>query len=113
MPRITMNTDVHNQPDFSVARAVAGPLTIATLGDLITFVDGSGEIPALRKPHLRSALNRARALLGNGLADVRADPRDVLRQLDRLSPAMAGMAPQSYANLKSRVRSVFRLAAPH
>ena len=37
----------------------------------------------------------------------------MLQQLDRLSPAMAGMTPQSYANLKSRVRSAFRLAAPN
>jgi integrase len=50
--------------------------------------------------------------LGNGHADVRADAKDVLRRLDTLSPAIADMTPQSWANLKSRVRSALRYAAP-
>jgi integrase len=83
---------------------------INTLGDLISFVEESAAIPAPQKPYLRSALRRARALLGNGLADVQADPKEVLRQLDCLSPAMVGMTPQSLANLKSRARASFRYA---
>ena len=85
---------------------------IETLSELSTFIDASEEIPVSRKRYLRSALNRAEVLAGNGLAEVRADPKSVLRQLERLSPAMAGLAPQSYANLKSRVREAFRHAAP-
>lgn len=55
----------------------------------------------------------ARGMLGNGHADVRADPKDVLRRLDQLSPAIADMNSQSWANLKSRVRSALRYAAPY
>jgi hypothetical protein len=36
----------------------------------------------------------------------------VLRRLDLISPAMANMTPQSFANLKSRVRAAYRYAAP-
>ena len=38
---------------------------------------------------------------------------DILRRLDQLSPATAEMTSQSWANLKSRVRSALRYAAPH
>jgi integrase len=43
------------------------------------------------------------------VADVRADPKTVLRQLDQLSPAMTGLSPRGFANLKSLVRAAFRL----
>jgi integrase len=86
---------------------------ISTLGELISFIEESGTVPASRMPYLRSALNRARMLLGQGLPDVQAEPKALLQQLDRLSPAMTGMSPASYANLKSRVRAALRLAAPH
>jgi integrase len=35
----------------------------------------------------------------------------VLRQLDQLSPAMTGLSPRAFANLKSLVRAAFRLFA--
>ena len=100
-----------SQYDFTAADQSQTAM-IQTLSDLSSFIDASEEIPASRKRYLRWALNRARALLGNGLADVRADPETVLRRLEQFSPAMAGLAPQSYANLKSRVREAFRHAAP-
>jgi hypothetical protein len=81
--------------------------------ELIRFAEESEVIPASRERDLRSALNRARTLVGNGLADVRAELKTILRQLDRISPAVAGMSRQSYANLKSRVRCAFRLAMAH
>jgi hypothetical protein len=42
-----------------------------------------------------------------GLA-VTADRRVVLRQLAEISPAMAGLSRQSFANLKSLMRGAFR-----
>ena len=59
---------------------------IRTLGELIQFVDET--VPASQKPFLRSAVNRARVLLGNGAEDILLDPKILLRQLDQLSPAM-------------------------
>jgi integrase len=102
----------HNNATSGLPVSAPRASTIVTLGDLISFINASNSIPASQKRYLRSALNRARVLLGNGLADVRADPEDVLRRLDQLSPAMVGMTPQSWANLKSRVRSALRHAAP-
>jgi hypothetical protein len=75
-------------------------------------IAASDAIPASQKPYLLWALNRTIALLGSGLPDVRADPRTVLRQLDQMSPAMAGLSPQSFTNLKSLVRTAFRRFAP-
>ena len=107
-----MDTPEHNnsKPAGSFGRAKPD---IETLGDLIEFVAGHSDLAPSKNRFLLSALRRARALLGNGQADVKAESKSVLQQLDRLSPAMAGMTPQSYANLKSRVRSAFRLAAPN
>ena len=65
-------------------------------GGAIRFVELSEAIPAHRKRSYKSALNRTRRLLGNGLADIRAEPKEILAQLDRRSPAMAGMSRPSY-----------------
>jgi hypothetical protein len=85
---------------------------ITTLDDLIGFIDESDTVPAAQKAHLRSALNRTRMLVCDGLDDIRADRRVVLRRLDLISPATVKMTPQSLANLKSRVRAAYRYATP-
>ena len=103
----------HNNAASGLPVAEPRSSTIVTLGDLIRFIDASDSVPASQKRYLRSALNRAGVLLGNGLADVRADPKDVLRRLDQLSPAMVDMTSRSWANAKSRVRSALRHAAPY
>lgn len=105
-----MNTVDHNNGTLGPP---AGAPAIESMSDLASFIDEGDAVPAAQNRYLRSAVNRARILLGNGLADVPADPRTVLRQLNRISPAMAGMSRQSYANLRSRVRAAFRLAKPH
>jgi hypothetical protein len=108
-----MNTDDHNNATSRPPVAEAGVVKITTLSELIALIDASDSIPVSKKRYLRSAVNRTKVLLGHGLADVKADPKEILRRLDGLSPAMADMTPQSYANLKSRVRSALRHAAPH
>lgn len=85
---------------------------VTTFGDLIGFIAECPQVPIDRRPYIISALNRVRRLLSNGAADLSADPKVVLTRLERLSPAMAGMTPQSFANLKSRVRGAFRIALP-
>jgi integrase len=86
---------------------------IRTLNELIRFINDSETVPTSQKRYLRSAVNRAKVLVVNGAEDVRLDPKTLLRQLDQISPAMADMLPQSYANLKSRVRQALRLVQPH
>jgi hypothetical protein len=103
-----MNTAVdHNTTCTPATDAV----TIVTLGDIREAIEVSDTIPADRKRYLIWALNRTIALIGNGVADVRADPKTVLRQLDQLSPAMTGLSPRAFANLKSLVRTALRLLA--
>jgi hypothetical protein len=58
------------------------------------------------------AVHRTIALLGNGLPDATADRKVILRQLAQISPAMAGLSRQSFANLKSLMRGAFRRFAP-
>jgi hypothetical protein len=100
-----MNTDVdHNATCTPVAKAG----TVVTLGDVRAAIE-SDAIPDRRKKYLCWALNRTITLIGNGVADVRAEPKTVLRQLDQLSPAMTGLSPRSFANLKTLVRAAFRL----
>lgn len=53
-------------------------------------------------------MRRTISLLGNGLPDVMADRKLVLRQLAEVSPAMAGLSRQSFANLKSLLRASYR-----
>ncbi|MFT4129721.1 site-specific integrase [Labrys sp. (in: a-proteobacteria)] len=45
------------------------------------------------------------------MLDLPADPRLILDRLNGWSPAMAGMSPGAFANLKSRLRAAFQLAA--
>jgi hypothetical protein len=103
-----MNTDAdHNTTCDPVAEAG----NVVTLGDMRGTIELSDTIPARQKAYLCWALNRTTTLIGNGVADVRADPKTVLRQLDQLSPAMTGLSPRSFANLKTLVRGAFRLCA--
>src|SRR3954452_25053290 len=101
-----------SQPGHMTAGGGNWAVMITTLTVLILFVEASEAIPAHRKRSYKSALNTTRRLLGNGLADLRAGPKDILRRLDLFSPAMAGMSRPSYRNLKSLMRAVFRLVAP-
>jgi integrase len=103
-----MNTDVHHN---STCVPVTAAGTMVTLGDMREAIELSDTIPADRKKYLCWALSRTIALIGNGVADVHADPKTVLRQLDQLSPAMTGLSPKAFANLKSLVRKAFRLFA--
>ena len=78
-----MNTGVsHNTTCAQLARA----RTIVTLGDMREAIEGSATIPARRKAYLCWALSRTTTLIGNGVADVRAEPKTVLRQLDQPRP---------------------------
>jgi integrase len=99
-----MNTvDHHHSPVQAAA--------IATLADLVALIRARETIPAATKPSLCWAVNKAIALLGHGAPDLRADPRVILRQLAQFSPAMAGLSPRAFANLKSLVRAAFRLCS--
>jgi hypothetical protein len=111
--RFTMTTLEHNNATSGLPVGEPRPSPIVTLRDVIGVINSSESIPASQKRYMRSALNRANVILGNGLADVRADPKDVLRRLDQLSPATLDMTPQSWANLKTRVRAALRHAAPY
>ena len=103
-----MNTCVDHNPTCGPS---AEAEAIVTLGDMPETIELSETIPERRKKYLCWALSRTITLIGNGVADVRADPKTVLRQLDQLSPAMAGLSPRSFANLKTLVRAAFRLCA--
>src|SRR5437764_10935984 len=101
----------HNYQNIPVI-SISEKTKIITLGDLADFVRGLSALSPSRRRDLVSALNRAREILSKGAMDVKADPKIVLPQLDRFSPAMAGLSRASFANLKSRVRTTFRLATP-
>lgn len=82
---------------------------------ILSMADLYDAIPALGFPNhqdafLKSAVKRACALLGQQMADLPADPRVILDRLEQISPAMANMTEQSLANLRSRVRKVFKKA---
>jgi hypothetical protein len=103
-----MSTEDHHN---MTCRHPATDATIVTLGDMRAAIEARGTIPARRKRQLCWALNRTIGLSGHGVADVRADPKTVLRQLEQLSPAMTGLSPRAFANLKSLVRGAFRVFA--
>ena len=82
---------------------------------ILTFADLSAYLIKSDHPHaevtfLCSALRVADRLIGHGVMDTPADERQVFARLEELSTAMANMSDGSYANLKSRIRKVFRLA---
>lgn len=98
-----MNNHDHNNTLKS------GKGTIFTLEHLREYLL-EYDIPVSEIAFLRSAIKRADELVGHGLLDLPADQRVIFDRLDRLSPAMAGMTDQSFANMKSRLRKAFRLA---
>lgn len=98
-----MNNHDHNNAMKS------GQDTIFTLEHLREYLLEC-DIPASEIAFLRSAIKRVDELIGHGLLDLPADQRVIFDRLDRLSPAMAGMTDQSFANMKSRLRNAFRLA---
>ena len=67
------------------------PPDVRLLGDLVRFIAESEDVPANQRPYLVSALKRCCTLIGDGAVDLAADPKIVLRELDRLSPAKAGI----------------------
>lgn len=81
--------------------------TILSMADLYDTIPALG-FPKQENAFLKSAVKRACALLGQQMADVPADPRMILTQLEQISPAMANMTEQSLANVKSRVRKVLK-----
>jgi integrase len=106
-----MATNDHNKPDKGTEPAVQWG-EIQTLGDLRNYVLSCG-LPGARRDQIRSAIKRADELIGYGALDVAADAKLVLGKMEEFSPAMAGMSTAAFANLKSRLRYAFRLAAPH
>lgn len=82
---------------------------IVTLRDLYNFVSQS-DLLLTRKAELRSALKKADRLTSHGMMDQSANLKVILVGLGRFSPAMAGVSPGGYANLKARVRAAFKLA---
>jgi integrase len=90
---------------------VQGPAAVVTLGDMVALIQAGVAIPAARKPSLVWAVNKTIALLGHGASDLRADPKGVLHQLGQYSPAMAGLTPRAFSNLKALVRAAFRLCS--
>src|SRR5688500_2830481 len=102
-----------SQPLLMAMGVEAGQSKLSTLNGLGRWVEDSETVPASQKRYLRSAVKRARVLVADGAEDVRLEPKALLRWLDQLSPAMADMLPQSFANFKSRVRTALRYAAPH
>lgn len=84
---------------------------IRTLGDMASAIEAS-DVPVTKKRSLLWAVRRTIAMLGNGLSDVMAARKLVLRQLARVSPAMAGLSRQSLANLRSLLRAAYRQVGP-
>jgi integrase len=84
---------------------------IRTLGEMASSIAASA-IPAARKRTMLWAVHRTIGIVGSGLHDVPADRKVVLRQLAQISPAMAGLSRQSFANLKSLMRGAFRRFGP-
>lgn len=84
---------------------------IRTIGELREFIK-TCDIPAWEVGPIRSALKKADRLIGHGNFDLPADPALVMERLEKYSAAMASMAEEAWANLKSRIRKAFRLAEP-
>lgn len=101
MNKYDYNNEHHEQKNYLY--------TLGDLRDALLEFDMADAERAL----LRSALKRVDEVIGHGMLDYPANQRLVLERLEEVSPAMAGMAEGSYANLKSRTRKAFRLVRTH
>lgn len=85
---------------------------ITTIGELEQFIAGNSSIPDSVRPHLLWAVRRIRRHFGHGAPDFRLDPKALVKRLNQLSAASAGLSPRTLANLKSRFRAALRHAEP-
>lgn len=89
---------------------------IQTTGDLKTFVKAEGakgNLTKLAVGQMCWAIAKIDALVGHGGLDLEVDAEGLFGKLDGISPAMAGLEKQSYANLKYRLRKALQLARPN
>src|SRR5690606_9074823 len=100
---ITMNKNDHNNSHSKQKKSL---LTLKHLHEYLLECD----LPTTEITLLRSAIKRVDEIIGHGLLDVAANQRVIFERLGQVSPAMAGMSDQSFANLKSRLRKAFRIA---
>lgn len=98
-----MNKNDHNNSNSEQKKSL---LTLEHLREYLLECD----LPTPEIALLRSAIKRVDEIIGHGLLDVAANQRVIFERLEHVSPAMAGMSDQSFANLKSRLRKAFRLA---
>jgi Site-specific recombinase XerD len=98
-----MNKNDHNNSHSEKQKSL---LTLEHLREYLLECD----LPTPEIALLRSAIKRVDEIIGHGLLDVAANQRVIFERLGHVSPAMAGMSDQSFANLKSRLRKAFRLA---
>lgn len=97
-----MHTNDHNNGEYDQNYA------IHNVGDMREALLKCGA-PYAEVTFMRSALKGVDKLVGHGTLDTPANERLIFERLDSLSPAMAGMTDQSFANLKSRTRKAFRI----
>lgn len=98
-----MNANDHNNGNYEQKKSL---LTLEHLREYLLECD----LPTSEIALLRSAIKRVDEIIGHGLLDVAANQRVIFERLEHVSPAMAGMSDQSFANLKSRLRKAFRIA---
>jgi integrase len=80
-----------------------------TLAEVIVHVDAS-TLSASAKRDLRWAINTFCSSLGLAPIDVMADAQVIRAQIERLSPAMLGIEPGTFDNIKSALRRALRLS---
>ena len=72
-----------------------------SLADLELALQTAGQISAVRRRDLRSAVARVAALLGEDPARLRLDLESVAAQLSAVNPVAAGLSAKRLANIRS------------
>jgi integrase len=88
--------------------APQGPGKITNLADVLAQLPNT-ELPERAHRDVRWAINTFCTALGVAPIDVPADARSIRDLLENLSPAMLGLQPEAFNNIRSILRRVLRL----
>jgi hypothetical protein len=82
-----------------------------SLTDLITLISNT-DLPKTRKQDIASAIRMIGKVLGSDLPQIPADPGQLRRRLDLVSPEAEGISPRRWANIRALTGRALELARP-
>jgi integrase len=95
----------------SASRAIVAALpAVVTLADVLANIEGDRSCPVRQRQDRASAIRTLAKALGRQPGEIPAQPRQLQRRIEEMSPAMAGLTPLRWRNVLSLTRAALKQA---